>query len=803
MIRTTQTWLVWGTLIFAGGVAGYLVPPEKLRPLLGPVSPAAADSASVAALGSADLPAEFEHTIQPLLENHCGDCHGGGMKKGGLDLEAFPDIDSMIAARSKWKNIRTHIASNLMPPPDEDPIAAEDKASLLSWIDRAVFPVDPNNPDPGVFTIRRLNRAEYMLTIRDLLGVDVDAGVLPEDDSGYGFDNIGDVLSMAPAHLERYQQLAEKALSLALDPVVPAHRLPNDIGPDRWRGDGRGDSSGRALTMAGTATTRIEIRESGMHEISVELSADQAGPEKAAYEILIDGKSVATGRVEAGNGRRETWRGQAKLPAGRVELGVRFPNDFWDPEAPPEQRDRNLYIHRAIVAGPIDGPPPPYPKARALVWSVRIPGESELEHGLRVLATFLPRAFRRNLTDEELLRYRSLVEATHADGESIESSVRLAMEAALVSPDFLFRGLSVLRDSKPAGAITRINQFDLASRLSYFLWSSMPDQRLLDLASRGELFASLVSETERLLADPRAEALVDRFFLQWLRVSDIGVVQPDERLFRRSFNSEVRSAMLLETRAFCRHLLKENRPALEMLAADYTFADPVLRRHYGLSDVGKGPEPKMVSLSGTGRRGVLTQAAVLTLTSHPTRTSPVKRGQWVLETILDQPPPPPPPNVPSLESLADIPEDAPLRLKLDAHQADPACAACHKLMDGIGYSFEHFDAIGRWREKDGPRPVDARGELATGESFNGVGELIHLLAERKRAEFHRALAAKMLTFALGRGLDYYDEPALMGIVESAGKDAWRMKSFVHAVIASYPFQHQRIPAETTNPRESP
>jgi hypothetical protein len=323
------------------------------------------------------------------------------------------------------------------------------------------------------------------------------------------------------------------------------------------------------------------------------------------------------------------------------------------------------------------------------------------------------------------------------------------------------------------------------------------------LASRGTLSTSLVSETERMLADPRAAALVDRFFLQWLRVSDIEVVHPDEKLFRRVFNPEVRSAMLKETREFCRHLLRENRPALEMLTADYTFADPVLRRHYGLSDEGKGPEPKMVSLSGTGRRGILTQAAVLTLTSHPTRTSPVKRGQWVLETILDQPPPPPPPNVPSLESLADIPEDAPLRLKLEAHQADPACAACHKLMDGIGYSFEHFDAIGRWRDKDGPRPVDARGELATGESFNGVGELITLLAGQKRGEFHRALAAKMLTFALGRGLDYYDEPAVSSIVESAGKDAWRMKSFVHAVVASYPFQHQRIPEEITNPRESP
>lgn len=807
MLRRSQNWLLWAALIASGGVAGYVAPVEEWLPALGRVSASAGPEGESglereAVPRAMALSAEWDHSIRPLIENHCGDCHGGGMRKGGLDLDAYPDIDSMIAARPKWKNIRTHIASNLMPPPDEDPLAVEDKQSLLAWIDRAIFPVDPANPDPGVFTIRRLNRAEYAFTIRDLLGVTVDAGILPDDDAGYGFDNIGDVLSMAPAHLERYQQLAEQALSLALDAVVPPHRKPKEIGPDRWRGNGSGDGGVYLLYMAGAASTSLEIRESGTHELTVELSADQAGPEKAAYEILVAGQSIAKGRVEASGGGREIWRGKAKLPAGRTELAVRFLNDHWDESAPPGQRDRNLIIHRAIVTGPMDGAPPPYPPSRAQTWLIRNPGESEKDHGLRVLADFLSRAFRRTLSAEEFARYRSLAESAMAEGESVESSVRLAMEAALVSPDFLFRGLSVLRDEDPAGSITRIDEFDLASRLSYFLWSSMPDRRLLDLAARGGLSASLVSETERMLADPKSDALVERFFLQWLRVRDIEIIQPDVKLFRRAFNQEVRSAMLAETRAFCRHLLKENRPALEMLTADYTFADPVLRRHYGLPERGDGPEPQRVSLADTGRRGILTHAAVLTLTSHPTRTSPVKRGQWVLETILDQPPPPPPPNVPSLESLQDLPEDAPLRLKLEAHQADPACAACHKLMDGIGYSFEHFDAIGRWREKDGPRPVDARGELATGESFNGVGELIALLAEQKRDDFHRALAAKMLTFALGRGLDYYDEPAVMGIVNAAGKDGSRMKSFVHAVIASYPFQHQRVPKETSTTTES-
>lgn len=808
MIRSPRQMFLWAALIASGGVAGYLTPTAKWMAWremaagnAGPSNPSTG-APDLAVHDPTALTAEWAENVQPLLENHCGDCHGGGMKKGGLDLDAFPDIESMIAARPKWKNIRTHIASNLMPPPDEDPIAVEDKQSLLSWIDRAVFPVDPKNPDPGVFTIRRLNRAEYAYTIRDLLGVEVDAGVLPEDDTGYGFDNIGDVLSLAPAHLERYQQLAEKALALALDPVVPLHRLPLEIGPERWSGDGRGDAAGHSLTMVGTAFTRLEIKESGQHELAIDLSADQAGSEKAAFEILIDGKPIAGGIIEAANGIRETWRGRVHFSVGRSQLGVRFPNDFWDPTAPPERRDRNLRIHRAVVEGPVDGPPPPFPHTRAAIWLARQPGESEMDHGLRVLASFLPRVFRRSLTEEEFARYRGLVEVVRSEGESVESAVRLAMEAALIAPDFLFRGVNLLRREVPAGTITRVDEFDLANRLSYFLWSSMPDQRLLELAGRGELSNSLVSETERMLADPRAAALVDRFFLQWLRVSDIAVVQPDEKLFRRAFNSEIRSAMMEETRDFCRHLLVENRPAIEMLTAEYTFANPALRRHYGLPVCGDDPSNRMVSLAGTGRRGVLTQGAVLTLTSHPTRTSPVKRGQWVLETILDQPPPPPPPNVPSLESLSHVAEDAPLRVKLEAHQADPACAACHKLMDGIGYSFEHFDAIGRWRDRDGPRPIDARGALATGESFTGVEELIALLAGQKRDEFHRALAAKMLTFALGRGLEYYDEPAVSGIVAAVEKEAGRMKSFVHAVVASYPFQHQRNPEKTSNPKES-
>ena len=795
MPRGFHRWFIWLVLIACGGVAGYLVPPALLRGWTGqPVEPAVASPAPVDA---GHLLAEYAASIQPVLADHCLDCHDGTLRKGGLDLEVFKDLGAMIAARPKWKSIRSHVATNLMPPPDEDPLTAADKDRLIDWIDRAIFPVDPARPDPGVFTIRRLNRAEYAFTIRDLLGVEVDASILPDDDSGYGFDNIGDVLSIAPAHLERYQQLAEHALALALDPVVPEHRRPRELPAGQWRGNGSDNGGDYLLFMAGEASVGFTAREAGEFALALDVSADQAGPDKAAFEVLIDGSVIAAGRVNADNGGREMWQGKAKVAAGKHQLAVRFTNDYWDPQAADGRKDRNLRVHRAIVEGPVDGPPPAYPATRARLWPARASGVTDDQHARQVLAAFLPRAFRRPVGDGEITRYENFSRSAREAGEPAESALRMAMEAALVSPDFLFRGLGELREGVQRGGIARVSEYELANRLSYFLWSSMPDDHLADLAARGALSANLMAEVERMLADPRAAALVDRFFLQWLRVRDIEVVQPDAVMFGRAFTPDVRAAMLDETRVFCRHLLTEDRPAIEMLTADYTFANPTLRAFYGLPDNGGGPEPRRVSLAGTGRQGILTHASVLTLTSHPTRTSPVKRGQWVMDTILDQAPPPPPPNVPSLESLRDIPEDAPLRVKLVAHQANPACAACHKLMDGVGFSFEHFDAIGRWRDRDGQRPVDAKGDLASGEKFDGAGQLISVLAGKKRADFHRALAARMLTFALGRGLDYFDEPAVAGIVAAAGKDDWRMTAFIRAVVTAYPFQHRRLPEDPT------
>jgi hypothetical protein len=378
-----------------------------------------------------------------------------------------------------------------------------------------------------------------------------------------------------------------------------------------------------------------------------------------------------------------------------------------------------------------------------------------------------------------------------ADGDTAEEALQLAMEAVLLSPDFLFRELSVLASTGEPGSIEAISETDLATRLSYFLWASTPDERLLALAGRGELRANLEAETLRLLDDPRADAFIERFFLQWLRVRNIDIVQPDNAAFP-GFGDDLREAMRRETVEFCRHVIREDLPVTTLLDADFTFANPLLAAHYGLPHPG-GDGFEKIPLAGTPRQGILTHGSVLTLTSHPTRTSPVKRGEWVLDILLDSPPPPPPPNVPSLESQSALPDDAPLRDRLEAHRADPSCSACHALMDGIGYAFEHFDAIGRWRERDGRYPIDSRGALASGEAFATPAELSAVLLATRREAFLDSFSARLLTYGLGRGLDYYDKPTVRHITEAAGEKDFRPRAFILAVVQSKPFQYRRLP----------
>jgi hypothetical protein len=736
-----------------------------------------------------DPMARFAADVLPVLETYCYDCHGEGMTRGGLALDRYETLASMIEARDQWKNIRLHIDQRLMPPPDEDQPDAGEISTVLAWIDEAVFPVDPANPDPGRVTVRRLNRVEYAHTIRDLLGVEVNAASLPPDDSGYGFDNIGDVLTLAPAHLERYHQLAVEALGLALDPVDPPERQPRVVEGDGLRGDGNPGEGGRLLFTNGRVLADIETMLAGRYRVSVRAAAQQAGDEPAKLRVQVGERVLGEAAVAEAGARPVEKSFETRFEPGRQRIEVHFLNDFYDERAPRDRRDRNLIVRQVRVEGPLDLPPPPPPATRARLLPDGRAGEDPDAQARRILKPFLGRAFRRVLAPGELERYAAFAAQARKDGMAAEAALRLALEAALVSPDFLFRELSAVRAGAGGGVVEDVPDLDLATRLSYFLWSSMPDDALLAQAAAGRLRGEMAGTVKRMMADPKAAALVDRFFLQWLRVLDLDHHKPDGEAFP-AFNAGLRQAMREETRLFCRHLIAENRPVEELITAEYTFANEVLAGYYGLPGV-RGPEFRKVALGGSGRRGLLTHGAVLAITSHPTRTSPVNRGKWVLETLLDQPPPPPPPTVPSLESNSEIPADAPLRLRLEAHQADPACAACHRLMDGIGFSFEHFDAVGRRRETDQGQPIDSRGTLASGEAFASPAELAAVLAGAKRDDFHRALAAKLLTFAIGRGLDYYDKPAVDGIVAAARAGGGTFRAFIQAVVESIPFQKRK------------
>ncbi len=443
---------------------------------------------------------------------------------------------------------------------------------------------------------------------------------------------------------------------------------------------------------------------------------------------------------------------------------------------------------KVLDAAIADGAPQPAPEAYRRIFTCSPREGTTNECSRSIIGDFTRRAYRRPVTRQELDRLASLAELTRREGASFERSIKVALQAVLVSPHFLFRGELQPEPDNPQ-ARRPLDDFALASRLSYFLWSTMPDDRLFKLAEEKRLRKDLPAEVRRMVDDPKSQQFVLNFGGQWLQIRNLDLVQPDAQIFS-AFDSELRAAMRTETEMFFASLIAEKRSVLDLLTADYTFLNERLARHYGIAGI-QGAEFRRVSLKGTGRSGVVTHASILTITSNPGRTSPVKRGKWVLENLLAQAPPPPPPTVPPLDETKQAAEGASLRQRMEQHRADPLCSSCHSVMDPVGFSLEHFDGIGAWREKDGAFPVDASGLLPSGEKFNGAEGLARLISEKRREQFVRCLAEKVLTYALGRGLEYYDRCALDRITERVARDNYQFSSLIMAVIESVPFQMRR------------
>lgn len=697
---------------------------------------------------------DYQKDVLPLLTKFCGDCHSGDQPDAGVAFERLNIELARTRDRATWKKVFTQLDAHIMPPADAEQPSAEERARMAAWVQSHAVTVICDGPAyPGRVTLRRLNRSEYNRTIRDLIGIDYrPADSFPSDDVGYGFDNIGDVLTLPPVLLERYLDAADEVVRRAI--LVPEL----DFAPVVTK-------PGKVLASVSEAGDEFEFVANADYLFRVQAYGDQAGLEPTKMAFLLDGKDLQTVDVPATSSDPGTYELTARVEPGKHRVTVKFLNDYYKPDDPdPKLKgDRNLHVQSVSVIGPIGALPENLPEShRRLIPHIPATGadrNAQLTAVRANLTPLLPQAFRRPMAAEEVERYVGIANLVLDDKASFERAMQVAVQAVLVSPRFLFR---VEQDPPAEGpiAVRDLDDFELATRISYFLWSSQPDAELTAAASAGTLKdpAVLEQQIRRMLQDPRSDALVENFAGQWLQLRNLQTISMDTKQFPE-FNPELRVAMRRETELLFTAIIREDRSVLELLTADFTYLNEPLAKLYGIEGI-SGNEFQRVSLTGSPRGGLLGQASILTVTSNPTRTSPVKRGKWILENLLAAPPPPPPPNVPSLEAQKEeTKKTASLRERLELHRSNPACAACHRLMDPLGFGLENFDAIGKWRDKDHDSPVDPRGELPGGRTFSGPVELRQILIERK-AEFRRCVATKLLTYALGRGLEYFDECAL-------------------------------------------
>lgn len=764
----------------------------------------AAPQADPAALA----PDQFNTAVAGFVQTHCVNCHGGDQPDAGLSLAQFTDEKELLKRRKTWERVFEMVTAGEMPPADEPPPNPEAKTRFLTYLDEKLHHIDCSQiADPGRVTIRRLNRAEYNNTIRDLMGITFrPADDFPSDDVGHGFDNIGDVLSLPPLLMEKYLNAAEAIAQQAilnLDPTKPAR---HEFDRDNIHRSGVAHAHGNEaliLVSNGDIHVQYDFPRSGQYVLSVRAAETPAGDEPSKMEFRIDDKPVHVFEVSNTEKKYEPFEFSLHLDRGSHKYSVAFLNDYYDENAPKKnRRDRNLIVRDVEIIGPTAIDDAEYPAFHKSILAVR-PGEQKsLPDAVRDnLRPFLRRAFRRPVTDEELNQFVRLAEQIANTGESFETAMQVAVTGVLVSPQFLFR---VETDKNPNDPKDRhpLNDYELATRLSYFLWSSLPDDELMSHADRGDLHTDAVIEAQirRMLADPKSRALVENFSEQWLQLRILNEITPDPARFPE-FTAELREDMKRETSHFFEHVMREDRPILDFLDATYTFVNERLARHYSLEGI-SGPEFRRVDLAGKNRAGLLTQASILTLTSNPDRTSPVKRGKWVMEVILNKPPPPPLPSAPPLAETAKVQPNLTLRQQLELHRQSPACASCHRVMDQLGFGIENFDPIGRWRDLDLGQPLDVRGELPGGQSFSGPLELAAVLRS-KQSEFADCLAEKMLTYALGRGLEFYDRCATAKIVQALKDHDFKFSVLITEIAKSEPFRMRRGEENSTGGTESP
>lgn len=744
----------------------------------------------------------FDKRVLPVLTKYCTECHGAKKQNAGVAFHQVQSPDDVLKDRGTWESVLQRVRDKEMPPKSKPQPSADERTALVHWLEAELSSaLCTGPPNPGKVTLRRLNRAEYANTIRDLFGIDVQpAEGFPLDDVGYGFDNIGDVLTLSPLLLEKYLTAADAVLEKVFAKEARV-RTSNRIYQAREREfavTGRNtvlpEDQGR-LIVGGEMTRKYVAEHPGEYSFKMRALGQPLFGENPKLSFRVDGKELKSIEVpppkeEDGkkppHRRAHTFEVKTTLKAGEHRFGFEFLNPKSDPkQSDVKLKERTVHVVGFEIVGPLNPPlPEPTDAYRQLMIAKPVNGVTTVQAAQKILGAFARRAFRRPPTDAEIARLVGLVQQAEKQGDGFDLGIEVALKAILVSPSFLFK---VENDPPGAagGQAYAINNWELATRLSYFLWSSLPDDELLRLAEAGTLRQPEVlrRQVDRMLKDAKSKALGDNFAGQWLQTRNLRIVDIDSGAFPH-FDEALRSAMKEETAQFFAAIVREDRLLLDLLEANFTYVNERLAKLYGIKDV-KGPEFRRVSLKGTHRAGVLTHASVLTVTSNPTRTSPVKRGKFILENILGATIPPPPPDVPDLEDGREL--KGTLRQRLEQHRTNPTCASCHDRMDPPGLAFENFDGVGAWRDQDDGKPIDTSGKLTDGQEFGNVEDFRRILKERRDA-FRKTLADRLLTYALGRGLEPADRCVLDELCKKTVEGGDRFSALVRAIVMSDPFQ---------------
>ena len=769
----------------------------------------------------AQVPAAATTPAATLVSTYCVSCHNDRAKVGGFSL-ASADTAQVGRSADVWEKVVVKLRSRSMPPAGMKRPDNGTYDTVSAWLEQELDRAALASPNPGrPADLHRLNRGEYANAIRDLLGIDVDAAaLLPPDTQAFGFDTNADALSMEPALLDRYLTAAAKIARLAVgDPTVAPTverytAVPGNANEQTWLWQTERLGEDFPLGSRGGIAARHYFPVDGEYDLRVRLARTYADvirglQTSSEIEIRVDGARVAKFTIGGPKAPAESQDGDAPLhvrvpvmAGSRQVLATIVKTDGARAEGlgpdriPIWNRDGDvptfpLGISSLLVTGPYNGRVPAASPSRQRVFVCAPESRTaEPECAGRIVSTLARRAYRRPVTAADTQTLMQFFDEARAGG-SFDDGIRAALERLLVSPDFLFRIEADPRDVA-RGTAYRLSDVELASRLSYFLWSSGPDDELLDLAIKGQLRQPgvLDQQVRRMLSAPRARAsLVNNFFGQWLQSRNVWLLTPDANTRFPWFDDNLRGAIVRETDLFLDDQLKADRSVAELLSADYTFLNQQLARHYGIRGV-YGSHFRRVTLADENRWGLLGKASVLAVTSYPTRTSPTIRGKWLLDNILAAPVPPPPPDVNTTleESKGGKPES--VREMLERHRANPTCASCHARMDPLGFSLENFDALGQWRTVDGESSINATGVLLDGTTVNGPAALRRALLAQKE-QFVRTVTGKLLTYALGREMEYYDAPAIRGIVKAAAADDYRWSSTILAIVKSAPFQMRR------------